>query len=77
MIGGFREYGASAAALQPLIAFMLTALERAGCTILFKSDASKAPFVIAFETSGRERMGVVASAFRAKRTPTLACCRFG
>ncbi|WP_313898752.1 hypothetical protein [Methylobacterium sp. J-067] len=70
MIGGFREYGVSAAARQPLIDFMLTALEGAGCTILFKSDASKAPFVITFETSAGERMGVVAYAFRAKRTPT-------
>lgn len=70
MIGGFREYGVSATARQPLIDFMLRALEGAGCTILFKSDAGRAPFVITFETGAGERMGIVAYAFRATRTPT-------
>lgn len=49
---------------------MVSALETAGCTILFCSGNRTAPFVITFETAAGERMGIVAYAFLATRTPT-------
>lgn len=49
---------------------MVSALQAAGCRILFRSDQRSAPFVITFETSVGERMGIVAYAFLATRTPT-------
>lgn len=55
---------------QPLIDFMTGALRSVGCTILFTSEATRAPFVITFETPDGERIGIVAYAFTATRTPT-------
>jgi len=49
---------------------MLSALQSAGCRILFRSDERRAPFVITFETVAGERIGIVAYAFLATRTPT-------
>jgi hypothetical protein len=49
---------------------MLSALQADGCRILFRSDERTAPFVITFETAVGERMGIVAYAFLATRTPT-------
>jgi hypothetical protein len=70
MIPGLRTYSVSATKRRPLIDFMLQGLTDAGCKILHVSDPSKAPFIITFETATSERMGVVAYAFLAKRTPT-------
>ena len=70
MILGLRRYHVSAAARGPLLKFMLDALRSAGCLILHASPPDQAPFVITFETSAGERMGIVAYAFRATRTPT-------
>jgi hypothetical protein len=49
---------------------MLEGLQAAGCRILFASSPDIAPFVITFETREGERMGIVAYAFLATRTPT-------
>jgi len=49
---------------------MVSALEASGCEILACSDEHTAPFVISFETAAGERMGIVAYAFLATRTPT-------
>jgi hypothetical protein len=49
---------------------MLDALIGVGCRILYSSEPNTAPFVITFETSTGERLGVVAYAFLATRTPT-------
>jgi hypothetical protein len=49
---------------------MLSALRGRGCRIIYCSEPSKAPFVITFEDSTGERMGIVAYAFLATRTPT-------
>jgi hypothetical protein len=65
-----RTYAVQAAARKPLVDFMLDGLRAAGCRILFSSDASRAPFVITFETGDGERFGVVAYAFLATRTST-------
>ncbi|MEN3238953.1 hypothetical protein PUR29_36570 [Methylobacterium ajmalii] len=70
MILGLRRYRVSRAGREPLLKFMLDSLREAGCRILFASDASEAPFVITFETRGGERLGIVAYAFTATRTPT-------
>ncbi len=71
MILGLRRYGVQAAARRPLVNFMLDALRDQGCRIIFASDPSEAPFIITFETRSGERMGIVAYAFLATRTPTL------
>src|SRR4051812_38329951 len=70
MLAGLNYYGVSEAARKPLVEFMVSALNLAGCRILFCSDTKRAPFVISFETAAGERMGVVAYAFLATRTPT-------
>lgn len=70
MILGLRRYRVSRAGREPLLAFMLNSLRGAGCRILYASKPDEAPFVITFETSAGERMGVVAYAFTATRTVT-------
>ena len=70
MILGLRYYRTKASAREPLLRFMLDALCDRGCRILFASSSDQAPFVITFETSEGERMGIVAYAFLATRTPT-------
>jgi hypothetical protein len=70
MILGLPRYNVSPSAREPLLAFMLDGLRAAGCRILFASESGRAPFVITFETGQGERMGVVAYAFLATRTPT-------
>lgn len=70
MLSGLRTYPVSAAARRPLINFMLNALKDRGCRIIHISSPDRAPFVFTFELSSGERMGVVAYAFLATRTPT-------
>lgn len=70
MLSGLTTYTVSRAARQPLIDFMVSALQSAGCRILSRSDAGRAPFVITFKTASGEHMGIVAYAFLATRTPT-------
>jgi hypothetical protein len=70
MLAGLQTFNVDGAARKPLVDFMLSALQSAGCRILHCSGERTAPFVIAFETAAGERMGVVAYAFLANRTPT-------
>lgn len=70
MIPGLRTYSVNASKRQPLVDFMLRGLSDAGCRVLHASDAAQAPFIVTFETAAGERMGIVAYAFLAKRTPT-------
>lgn len=70
MIPGLRTYTVSAQARRPLVDFMTSALIEAGCKIIHRSAPDTAPFVVAFETPSRERMGIVAYAFLATRTVT-------
>ncbi|MCX7364275.1 MAG: hypothetical protein NTV97_20885 [Alphaproteobacteria bacterium] len=49
---------------------MTSSLVAAGCKIIHSSAPDQAPFIVAFETPSRERMGIVAYAFLATRTPT-------
>jgi hypothetical protein len=70
MIPGLRTYSVNAKAREPLVSFMTGALVGAGCKIIHSTPLDRAPFVIAFETPTGERMGIVAYAFLATRTPT-------
>jgi len=70
MIPGLRTYNVKASARQPLVNFMTEALRDAGCRIIHASSPERAPFVVTFETATGERMGIVAYAFTATRTPT-------
>jgi hypothetical protein len=63
----YRTYGVSRRAKEPLLKFILDALEGEGCRILLASDAARAPFRITFETTGGERLGVVVYAFFANK----------
>lgn len=49
---------------------MMGALALSGCGIIRSSSPDRAPFVLVFETPAGERMGIVAYAFLATRTPT-------
>lgn len=70
MFEGPRTYGVMKAKREPLTKFMREALESQGCRIIYSSPPNRAPFVMTFETLSGERMGVVAYAFLATRTPT-------
>ena len=67
---GLRYYPTLASKREPLLQFMIDGLRASGCRILFTSPATRAPFVITFETTQGERLGLVAYAFLATRTPT-------
>ena len=70
MVVELRRYNVQKAARQPLVDFMTEALRASGCRILHVSRVDQAPFLITFETAAGERIGVVAYAFLATRTPT-------
>jgi hypothetical protein len=70
MISFPRQYAVRPSARRPLIEFMLRALAASGCKVIYCSPADQAPFLITFELSTGERMGVVAYAFLATRTVT-------
>jgi hypothetical protein len=57
MFKGPRTYRVQRADREPLVRFMLEALEIQGCRIIFASEPNQAPFVITFETPSGERMG--------------------
>lgn len=70
MIPGLRTYPVKTTARRPLVDFMTSALQNSGCRIIHQSSVDRAPFIVVFETPTGERMGVVAYAFLATRTPT-------
>ncbi|WP_395708445.1 hypothetical protein [Reyranella sp.] len=70
LIPGLRTYSVNPRARAPLVDYMVSGLTKAGCKIIHSSSSDRAPFVVAFETASRERMGIVAYAFLATRTPT-------
>jgi hypothetical protein len=55
---------------EPLLNFILAALQACGCRILHHSDASEAPFRVTFEAPDGERMGIIAYAFFANSRAT-------
>lgn len=66
----YRRYNVSAKDREPLLKFMLDALRESGCRVIHHSPPTEAPFRISFETLDGERLGIVAYAFLATRTPT-------
>jgi hypothetical protein len=70
MFKGPRTYRVQRAGREPLVRFMREALELRGCRVIYASEPDQAPFVFTFETPTGERIGVVAYAFTATRTPT-------
>lgn len=65
-----REYRVQARDREPLIAFIVDALEKAGCRIIHRPSPERAPFRFTFETPEGERLGIVAYAFLANSTLT-------
>lgn len=58
-------YGVSASDREPLIRFIVEALEKQGCHIIHRPPATTAPFRFTFDTPHGERIGIVAYAFLA------------
>ena len=68
----YRTYSVSRRDKEPLLAFIVDALEGQGCQILKATDPDIAPFRITFELPSGERMGIVCYAFFANRVVTKA-----
>lgn len=67
---GLRTYRVSPRDRAPLLDFIVDALQRCGCRIIFCSPSNTAPFRVTFETSTGERTGIIAYAFLANSRPT-------
>lgn len=65
-----RLYNVLAREREPLLAFMVDALQSQGCRILYQSSPDRAPFRVTFETPEGERLGIVAYAFLANTKVT-------
>ena len=59
----YKRWPVQRASKAPLLDFFLEGLKAAGCTILFASDPSHAPFLVTYETQQGERQGVLVYAF--------------
>jgi hypothetical protein len=59
----YRRYSVSRRDKQPLLDFILSALDLCGCTILYHSQAAEAPLRMTFEAPTGERIGIIAYAF--------------
>jgi len=66
----YRRYSVSRHHREPLLTFIVRALEACGCRIIRTSPADIAPFRISFATAEGERMGIIAYAFLANAQPT-------
>jgi hypothetical protein len=59
----WKSYSVSRSDKELLRAFVLRALEMRDCSIVYASDASRAPFYIVFDTPAGERHGILVYAF--------------
>jgi hypothetical protein len=66
----FKTWRVQRAKKEPLLAFLVEGLKAAGCTVLYTSAATKAPFLISFDTPLGERHGVLVYAFFANSKVT-------
>jgi DNA (cytosine-5)-methyltransferase 1 len=66
----WKTYSVSRSGKEPLLKFILDALQMRGCSIVFASEPTEAPFYIVFETPAGERHGVLAYAFLANTKTT-------
>src|SRR5437879_2593988 len=60
----YRRYSVSRRDKEPLLRFIVDALESSGCRVLRASEPDVAPFRLTFETPDEERLGIIAYAFR-------------
>lgn len=67
---GYRTYSVSRRDREPLLRWIVGALEDAGCRMLGVSEPELAPFRITFETPWAERRGIVVYAFLANSRVT-------
>lgn len=61
----YKKWDVQKTSKAPLLDFLIEGLKASGCTILWASDPSQAPFFIVFENQLGERHGVLAYAFLA------------
>jgi hypothetical protein len=66
----YPTFGVSRRHREPLLKFIVDALESDNCRIIFVSGADEAPFRITFETPTGERLGIIAYAFFANSKQT-------
>ncbi|MEA3643225.1 MAG: hypothetical protein VBE63_25290 [Lamprobacter sp.] len=66
----YQRFSVSRSQKAPLLAFILSALDAAGCRVIHCSDPSEAPFRISFEAPDGERLGIIAYAFLANSRRT-------
>jgi hypothetical protein len=66
----WKSYSVSRSDKEPLLAFVLGALENRDCRIVHSSAANRAPFYIVFETPSGERQGILVYAFFANARVT-------
>lgn len=66
----YRTYRVQRHAREPLVRFMVDALQSADCRVLRYSDPGHAPFRLTFEAPDGERLGIVAYAFNANQRKT-------
>src|SRR6266540_2964447 len=66
----YEEFSTNRLSREPLLRFMLEALEEQGCTVIHRPSPNRAPFRITFETPEGERLGIVAYAFTANKRET-------
>lgn len=59
----WKSYSVSRSDKEPLLAFVLRALEMRDCRIIHASEPNRAPFYIVFDTPSGERQGVLVYAF--------------
>jgi len=59
----WKSYSVSRSDKEPLLAFVLRALEMRDCRIVHASEPNRAPFYIVFDTPSGERQGVLVYAF--------------
>jgi hypothetical protein len=67
---GWKTYSVRRADKEPLLRFILEALEMRGCRVLHASTPDRAPFYIVYETYSGQRNGLLAYAFFANTKPT-------
>lgn len=66
----YQQYTVSRKHREPLLRFMLEALEKCGCRVINCSPPTVAPFKISFETADGDRAGILAYAFFANTKET-------
>ena len=66
----FKKWSVSRSEKAPLLDFIVQGLRAAGCSILYASAPTRAPFLISYETPLGERQGVLAYAFFANSRET-------